>query len=228
MKYFITLVCVGFLCSCKVSSKTSEDTSYVLWVNSLKKDCVGVGPQKCMETQKGNALNSNNWSFFYQSIDGFAFEEGYIYKLKVREEKLTTDNVPTDGSSLKYTLVEVLEKQHDKKIRLHDIWALQTIAGGNFKEGDFSILPQLEINMTTNQVMGTDGCNNFMGSLKTVTEDSLIFGPLAGTRKACINMKNSDQFNKNLNATATYKREELVLYLYDKQGSELLSFKKVD
>ena len=67
-----------------------------------------------------------------------------------------------------------------------------------------------------------------MGSLKKVTEDSLVFGPLAGTRKACMNMEKSNEFNEKLNATITYKRVNLVLYLYGNEGGELLSFKKVD
>lgn len=228
MKHLLVLLFFSFLFSCSVSSKKTEENVYVLWINSLKKDCTGVGPQKCMQIQKGETLNSSNWSFFYDSIDGFNFQEGYIYKLTVREEKLDAAKVPADGSSIKYVLVDVLEKRQDKKIGLHDIWALQSIAGDSLKQGDFYVLPQLEINLTTNQVMGNDGCNNFVGSMKTVTEDSLVFGPLAGTRKACMNMKSSHSFNEKLNATVTYKREQLMLFLYDKEGDELLSFKKVD
>ena len=40
------------------------------------KDCVGVGPRKCMIV---------NGVFFYDSIDGFEFESGYKYRLKIEQ-----------------------------------------------------------------------------------------------------------------------------------------------
>ncbi|MCZ7672694.1 MAG: DUF4377 domain-containing protein [Chloroflexi bacterium] len=47
-------------------------------------------------------------SFFYNPIVGFTFEPGYEYELKVMVE--TVENPPADGSSLRYTLVEVVSK----------------------------------------------------------------------------------------------------------------------
>lgn len=65
------------------------------------KDCVGVAPQKCMVVNGG---------LFYDQIEGFSFEEGYQYTIKV--EKTEKENVPADASKYNYVLVEVVSKVH--------------------------------------------------------------------------------------------------------------------
>jgi hypothetical protein len=49
------------------------------------------------------------WQYFYSDIEGFTFEPGFDYELRVREEKVA--NPPADGSSLRWTLVRVVSKQ---------------------------------------------------------------------------------------------------------------------
>lgn len=68
-------------------------------VESELKDCVGVGPQKCM------VVNGN---LFYDSIEGFEFVEGFKYELQVRKE--IRENTPADASSFVYSLVSVISK----------------------------------------------------------------------------------------------------------------------
>ncbi len=47
-------------------------------------------------------------SFFYDSIQGFIFEQGFEYTLLVNVTEI--ENPPADASSLQYELVEVLQK----------------------------------------------------------------------------------------------------------------------
>jgi len=54
----------------------------------------------------------------------------------VREGDKTAQATPADASSKRYTLVQVLDKQPDNKLRLNDIWVLETIQG---KPQQFSI-----------------------------------------------------------------------------------------
>ena len=42
----------------------------------------------------------------------------------------------------------------------------------------------MEINLVTRQVMGTDGCNRFSGTI-TTNPEGIHFGSLAGTKMAC-------------------------------------------
>ncbi|REF45220.1 uncharacterized protein DUF4377 [Serratia ficaria] len=77
----------------------------VLLVNSALVDCVGVAPMKCMQVRHSA---QQPWELFYTGIEGFTFEPGYRYRLKVQVTAL--ENVPADASSLRYTLIEQLEK----------------------------------------------------------------------------------------------------------------------
>ena len=50
-----------------------------------------------------------DWGAFYNSIEGFEYEEGYEYVLKVKRD--TVPNPPQDASALRYSLVEVVSKK---------------------------------------------------------------------------------------------------------------------
>ncbi|EEZ85899.1 DUF4377 domain-containing protein [Vibrio owensii] len=83
----------------------SDDTAKVMTVNVGPElvDCVGVGPMKCMVVD-GN--------YFYDQIDGFEFESGSEYTLKIkRTQRFTPENAPADASLYRYELIEVLEKR---------------------------------------------------------------------------------------------------------------------
>ncbi|REC64680.1 hypothetical protein DRF59_19890 [Chryseobacterium flavum] len=60
---------------------------------------------KCMQV-KENA--SDSWTNFYSTIEGFTYEPGYEYVLKVKTEKI--ENPPADASSIKYILTEQVSK----------------------------------------------------------------------------------------------------------------------
>lgn len=93
------------------NNKTFElaDNEVIFWVNSTTKDRVGVAPTECLEVQEAEELNPEKWTLFYSAIEGFDFEEGYIYKLVVKKEK-HSEKIPADASSIRYTLVDQLEK----------------------------------------------------------------------------------------------------------------------
>ncbi|MGY5151803.1 MAG: DUF4377 domain-containing protein [Candidatus Nitrosopumilus sp. bin_6a] len=76
----------------------------ILYVDSKLVDCVGVGPQQCMSIRENP---NSDWQMFYDKIDGFDFQEGTQYKLEVMISNV--ENPPADSSSLKYTLIEILE-----------------------------------------------------------------------------------------------------------------------
>lgn len=88
-----------------VASCASNKGTIQMIVASQQGDCVGVVPQKCLLVKKGA---DTNWTFFYDKIEGFNYEEGYEYVLEVKEEKV--ENAPADASSLKYILVKEVSK----------------------------------------------------------------------------------------------------------------------
>jgi heat shock protein HslJ len=186
---------------------------------------------KCLQVQKNQTIEKGKWQNFYSIIEGFKFETGYIYKLSVTEEKIDAAKVPADGSSIKYTLVEVLEKRPDPKFRIHDIWALEAINGETFDnphENDRMQRPSIEINLTEMKIIVTDGCNNFFGPVKNIDDSDLTFGPLGSTMKMCYKIEIPNKFNAAMAKVGKYKIEDLKLYFFDDAGVELLRFRKVD
>ena len=77
----------------------------VITVASATADCMGVGPQKCLLVKHQGA---DGWEFWYSGIEGFEYQPGYEYVLKIRKEKVT--NPAADRSGIKYVLVEVVSK----------------------------------------------------------------------------------------------------------------------
>ena len=55
------------------------------------------------------------WRLFYDDIDGFTYEPGYDYRLKVQVSELT--DVPADASSLNYRLIDTISKTRAKPPR---------------------------------------------------------------------------------------------------------------
>ena len=113
--------------------------------------------------------------------------------------------------------------------QLHDIWALEEISNTKIEEIDkFIRRPILELYVKEMRVVGNDGCNQFSGTIKELTNNSILFSTLMGTRMACKDMGISDKFNTAMSEVTAYKREGLKLILLDKEGVELLQFRKID
>lgn len=202
-----------------------------MWVKGIKVDCTGAGSKKCLQVQKNDIIEPSEWQNFYSEIEGFRFQNRNLCKLLVAEEKLDKSQVRADGLAIRYRLVEVVEKKTDPVFALHDTWVLEVIEGRAIQShGNNTVLitPFIEINLTEMTAMGTDGCNQFSGSIKNVEEGILEFGDMASTRKMCINMDIPNSFNKAFAHVKKYRRDGLKLLLFDESDNELLQFRKVD
>ena len=97
---YLLITFVLLMISC---SENSPIERYIIASKTV--DCSGVGKQKCMLVKKGD---SSKWEYFYSSIEGFNYQEGFEYILDVKEEKV--ENPPVDGSSIRYILVKEISK----------------------------------------------------------------------------------------------------------------------
>lgn len=91
-------------CAATATENSQEKTLYIA---SELVDCVGVAPMKCMQVKENP---NEEWASFYDGIQGFDFEAGYQYKLKVFVKYLDPKDVPADASSRRWSLVKILEK----------------------------------------------------------------------------------------------------------------------
>ena len=68
-------------------------------------ECFGVGPRTCLQVRESP---DEPWRNFFDSIQGFDFEPGFLYELVV--EKRPVSPVEADGSSYRYRLLRVVSK----------------------------------------------------------------------------------------------------------------------
>lgn len=95
--------------SCRQTETTIIPNGTNFRINNYTEDCVGEFQQKCLLVQEESLIGTGNWEYFYSEIEGFDYEEGYIYNLKVNKTAIV--NPPMGGSSIKYELVELLSKE---------------------------------------------------------------------------------------------------------------------
>ncbi|MDR2238290.1 MAG: DUF4377 domain-containing protein [Chryseobacterium sp.] len=88
---------------CNTVSNAANEKTFIVGPETA--DCTGVAPMKCLQIKE---KTSENWSNFYSNIEGFTYEPGYEYVLKVKTEKI--ENPPADAPSEKYILVKQVSK----------------------------------------------------------------------------------------------------------------------
>jgi heat shock protein HslJ len=227
MKQFLFLFGSIILLSCSAGDKLGE--KHVYWINSTKAPCVGRAPTSCLQVQKSENLDPSAWKSFQSSIIGFEYEPGYIYKIVVKERHLDPAELPADVSSIEYTLVEILEKREDMKMRINDIWeALQIREESILTKMEGISPPQLEIHVGEMRYMGNDGCNNYNGGIIELDETTIRFGIAAGTRMMCPDMHIPELFNSSLPEVQSWEIKENRLHLFNAEGKEVMQLKKIN
>ena len=82
----------------------SPDTTR-LWIGPERVECESVAPMMCLQVAESE---DGNYQLFYDTIEGFDYEEGTSYVIDVSIAEV--ENPPADASSLQYTLVEIVEE----------------------------------------------------------------------------------------------------------------------
>jgi heat shock protein HslJ len=202
-----------------------------LFVGPELVDCVGVGPMECMQVRRSP---DEPYGLFYDQIEGFTFEPGFEYELLVSVTPV--ENPPADGSSLKYSLVEV----KSKTAAASGAAALPGDAGASLLENTRWVLatylssdgvavpalPEATAVFRDGQVSGNASCNNYTGSY-TADASNLSIGPLASSMMACVDqalMEQETQFLAQMQAAASYVVNGGTLEIINAQGRTVLSF----
>ena len=194
-------------------SKSCDETKHI-YVGDHLVDCVSVAPQKCMLIKEKIV---DDWTYFYGNIEGFEYEEGYEYLLNVKVE--TIKNPPADASNLKYTLVEVFEKNKtQKQTTIDNKWQIVSIQGID----SLNVNPTIEFNREEKRISGTAGCNNFFGTYVPANKH-LDFSKMGMTRKMCPDMTVENAFINNLNKVNYYKIDNNQLMFYNNSDEILMT-----
>lgn len=143
---FIGIVIAMITLSCKNDDSIEKE---IIKINHFKTVAYGPFAGLFMNTQGGEDLGTDKWSIFYNSIENFEYEFGYVYTLSVVKTKIEAP--PQDGSDLKYKLEELISKEKiaantEFEITLRKAYTedLELYVTGNRTDG-FQILNQIHI-----------------------------------------------------------------------------------
>lgn len=84
---------------------TSAGRERIVLVSGERKPCTGVSPMLCLQVRTEPGAP---WQHYYGDIEGFSWQEGVDYVLRIRE--YTVANPPADGSGRRWVLEEILER----------------------------------------------------------------------------------------------------------------------
>ncbi len=212
-----------------------------LYVAHHLADCVGVAPMKCMLVRD---RPDGEWTLLYSGIEGFEYEPGFEYELRIRTEEIP--DPPADASSIRY----ILERIVSATPMSSEAGAGTDLVVGEWRLAAFSdeLLSSSAIDPTAGlellasrgrgvtiafladgQVGGNSGCNQYTGAYTIEGGHSLSFGPLAGTRKACPPplMDLEALTLRTLEAVeGAYVRDGTTLELYGANEALLATFEK--
>jgi heat shock protein HslJ len=105
-RWLIALIVFVGIVVTACSSSVGDGIEKTLFVAPVTVECEGAGPQRCNLVRENQ---DDEWGLFYDQIEGFEYEEGYLYELLVNEKRV--DDPPVDASSLSLTLVEVVNQR---------------------------------------------------------------------------------------------------------------------
>ena len=206
MKYLILFLSLACTANNDLQSKR-------LIVADHLTDCVGVGPQTCMLVKESP---EDSWTYFYDQIEGFEYEEGFTYELLINE--VPVSNPAADASSIRYELKELISKVASSDgSELMKEWKVLKLKGLE----QIASAPSLVFHEKDQRLSGFAGCNNYF-STYSLSGNEITFSKTGATRKLCPDMTVEDTFFKLLPEVARYEVVKKELYLYNKNDEILI------
>lgn len=205
------------------TSALADTVTEQWWVNSAKKDCVGVGPMSCFEVQKNETIDPQGWQLFYDSIEGFDYQPGHIYRIEVR----VTDReppLPADAGSKTYQLVNIMSKTVDAGLRLTNLWKVASVGDIEAPTNKQDQPLVFEFNASARTYAGDMGCNRVRGAITENDGENLVLGAGMATMMACPDMTVEQAIAMALQDTRRYHWVEGRLRFYDAGGRERITF----
>ena len=204
-------------------SGTKHPTKEVI-VASYRTDCVGVGPQMCYLYKENQ---EDEWIYFYSEIEGFDYQAGNEYVIKVKVSAPGNDY--HNAKNLKFELEEVISKTVDRKnyTALYDTWGLLELNGEKVDIGKLERSPLIDINTIKKKIQGTTGCNSFSTTFTFDEKAIKIDFPFPMTERACLDYSIETEYMIALEKVDNYIINGVDLFFLS--GTDILfKFRKVD
>lgn len=87
------------------ADQSSDGVVVLLSVGPALAPCTGIIETQCLLVKRPG---EDQWTFFYDPIEGFDFQPGYNWTLEVRRTEVK--NPPADGSSARWELIRIVEQ----------------------------------------------------------------------------------------------------------------------
>lgn len=155
------IISILVFCFAVFSCSNSDDVEVTtLKVNHFRQSGEGSFTSLFLLTQEGNDINTHKWNMFYDRIEGFQHQLGYVYTLKV--EKRFIENPPADGSSYLYSLIDVLSKEKVTADTYFEIILSRTYDDGGFKSFVIEDIEPLKFRFIDQTMVNCDNivCND--------------------------------------------------------------------
>lgn len=209
MKKLLPLLLILTIWSCGAK----KDEAFRYWVNSYTVPCDDNPSLQCLLIQKNDVIDPRGWQNFSGTIEGFVFEPEFMVKMRVSETM--------EGTETKLAMVEELSKERDPRFNINEIWVVIAIDGAPFDVPADAEAPFLEVNLRQHKILGTDGCNTYNGSIKSLTANSIELGEMISTQKACPNLDYPNKFLTAFQAADNYKVENGILIMSEGETERL-------
>ena len=167
----------------------SEKTEVATWeIGDSYVNAQSLGKLKCLQIRTDK---KNKWEYLNTSIRGFDYQEGYRYRIRVKQTK------QKDIDTLDYSLVEIISKERTNELPsvaaflARFKWNLLQLNGKDVTDSKASI----GFDAKNGTIAGTTGCNNFWGNF-SITGNQISFPHLASTMRACNSANIENDFFK--------------------------------
>lgn len=216
MKQLILVLLLPAFTACFAQSKKTY------FVADHKSSCVGAGPMDCYLVKE---KTKDEWRYFYNFIEGFDYQEGFEYKIKVSVTQY--EQVAADASRFTYRLLKVMAKRktnYNPTEKLPGKWVLEYIhQDTTFIRLIDSTSAFMELNTRTGKLSGKNICNSFFGPFKA-TGQQIEIGDIGSTRMMCEGMQLENIIFKMLRDMKTWSIKANRLTLYSANQLDRLEF----
>jgi heat shock protein HslJ len=194
MKAFLSFALFSFI------TLTMQAQETKIFIGPDKVNCTGVAPMQCLQYKYAE---QDSWKMLYGGIDGFEHQSGYLYTLLISEQTIL--NPPADGSSIKRTLIKILEQKKiasDQAAMLQGKWLLDAVRINDKMETVAKWQYTTEIK--DGQIFA-HLCNRLRGPVTVGNEGQFKAGPVVSTRMTCPQIAYESAFAKALENAKGYK-----------------------
>ncbi|MGB5773023.1 MAG: META and DUF4377 domain-containing protein [Crocosphaera sp.] len=75
---------IGILTFKPITNNNTPTTEKTVYISPETRDCIGIIPRQCLQIKENI---EDKWTLFYESIEGFEYENGYLYQVIIAQKK---------------------------------------------------------------------------------------------------------------------------------------------